>query len=69
MFSSLMTGDVSVMVTCIFGSIFEVIIMAESGMQHFTSYFSGVVAYNHLKKTYYTSNWESLHTLKPFFKC
>lgn len=40
--SSRMTGDVSVIVTCIFGSLQDVRMMAASWMDPFTSYFSGV---------------------------
>ena len=40
--SSLMTGDVRVMVTCILGSEQEVRMMAASWTEPFTSYFSGV---------------------------
>lgn len=37
-----MTGEVSVMVTCIFGSVEDVRTMAASWTDPFTSYFSGV---------------------------
>ena len=41
-FSSLMTGEVNVMVTCIFGSLQDVRMIAASWIDAFTSYFSGV---------------------------
>lgn len=43
MFSSRITGDVKVMVTCIFGSTQEFKIIAASCTAHFISYFSGLI--------------------------
>lgn len=43
MFSSRMTGDVSVIVTCILGSTHEFKIIAASGTAHLISYFSGLI--------------------------
>lgn len=43
--SSLMTGDVSVIVTCIFGSVQDVRTMAASATEPVTSYFSGVTTW------------------------
>lgn len=43
--SSLMTGEVSVIVTCISGSVQDVRMMAASWIDPFTSYFSGVTTW------------------------
>lgn len=40
-----MTGEVSVIVTCILGSAQDVRMMAASWMEPFTSYFSGVTTW------------------------